>query len=159
MTCSPLCRVVAVLLVAGPILACAHGRGAEQSEPAPPTAPPPAPATAPSPSTLTSDEPARQNAHSLEQMLSGRFAGVIVRRARGGGISVQMMGPTSFFASQEPLFVVDGVPIEGGPHGTLSWLNPADIESIQALKDPASTAMYGVRGANGVIVIRTKGSH
>ena len=48
---------------------------------------------------------------------------------------------------------------EAGPGGTLTWLNPQDIASIMVLKDPASTGMYGVRGANGVVVIRTKGSH
>jgi len=59
--------------------------------------------------------------------------------------------------SQDPLFVVDGVPLESGT--TLSWLDPNDVETIQALKDPSQTAIYGVRGSNGVIVIRTKGSH
>jgi len=60
--------------------------------------------------------------------------------------------------SNEPLFVVDGVPIAPGPGGTLSWLNPHDIASIEVLKDAASLAMYGVRGGNGVIVIKTKRS-
>jgi len=65
--------------------------------------------------------------------------------------------PTSMIASQAPLFVVDGVPVE--TDGTLSWLDPQDIEFIQALKNPGETAIYGVRGASGVILIRTKGSH
>ncbi len=52
--------------------------------------------------------------------------------------------------------MVDGFPIKPGPNGTLSWLNPHDIASIEVLKDAASTAMYGVRGSNGVIVIKTK---
>ena len=91
-------------------------------------------------------------------MLAGRISGVKVTRAPGGGITVRIGGPTSFYARQDPLFIVDGVPIEGGPNGTLSWLSPHDIESITAL-DLSSTAIYGVRGSNGVIVIRTKGSH
>jgi len=141
-------------IVAGLILACAHGRGAGRSEAAqrPATSPP-------STSTVTSEEIARQHAVSVEQLLAGRISGVMVTRAPGGGISVLIRGPTSFFLSNEPLYVVDGVPIEPGRGGTLTWINPHDIASIEVLKDGASTAIYGVRGANGVIVIKTKGSH
>ena len=95
---------------------------------------------------------------TLEQLLAGRVAGVIVTPARGGGITVRIGGPNSFSLKEDPLFVVDGVPIEVGPSGTLSWLNPHDVESIAVLKYGADTAIYGVRGSNGVIVIRTKGS-
>ncbi len=150
MTSSPL-RVLPVGLLVGIIAACAHGAG--QSEGALSPAPPP------SPSTVTSDEMARQPAGSLDQLLAGRISGVMVTAAPGGGISVRIGGPTSFLLSQEPLYVVDGVPIEAGPNGTLSWLNPQDVASIEVLKYGASTAIYGVRGANGVIVIKTKGSH
>ena len=139
-------------IVAGLVLACAHGRSASEAAPTP--APPP-----PSPSTVTSDEIARQRAASLDQLLAGRIAGVTVAQAPGGGISVRIRGPTSFYLSNEPLYVVDGVAVEPGPNGTLSWLNPHDVASIEVLKYGASTAIYGVRGANGVIVIKTKGSH
>lgn len=135
--------------VAGLVLACAHGRGAEPS-----TQPPP---PSRSPNTVTFEDD--QSVTSLDQMLAGRLAGVRVTRAPNGGIIVRMTGPTSFYSDQEPLFVVDGVPIDGNRNGTLSWLNPHDVESIQALKDPSQTAIYGARGANGVIVIKTKGSH
>lgn len=94
---------------------------------------------------------------TLDQILDGRLSGVIVTPAPGGGIHVRMGGPTSFYSGQAPLFVVDGVAIE--TDGTLSWLDPHDVEWIQALKDPSQTAIYGVRGGNGVIVIKTKGSH
>jgi len=130
-------------IVAGLTLGCTHGA----ANPAPPP---------PSPSTVTADEIARQPGVSLEQLVAGRVAGVRVIRAPGGGISVQIRGQSSFQLSNEPLFVVDGVPIKPGPNGTLSWLNPHDIASIEVLKDAASTAMYGVRGGNGVIVIKTK---
>lgn len=133
-------RVVAAL-----ILGCAHG----QSEAPAPT----------SPSTVTLDEVLPPPVMSLEQLLAGRLAGVTVARASGGGISVLIRGPGSFYSSNEPLYVVNGVPVEAGPSGTLAWLNPQDIASISVLKDAASTAIYGVRGANGVIVIKTKGSH
>jgi iron complex outermembrane receptor protein len=108
---------------------------------------------------MTADEQARQSATSLDQLLAGRISGVIVTPAVGGGIIVRIGGPTSFYSRQDPLFVVDGVPIEASSGGSLSWLSPHDIESITALKDPSTTAIYGVRGANGVIVIKTKGSH
>jgi TonB-dependent SusC/RagA subfamily outer membrane receptor len=107
---------------------------------------------------VTSDEIARQPAVSLEQLLAGRIAGVTVTRAPGGGITVRIGGPSSFSLSQEPLYVVDGVPIEVGSSGTLSWLNPQDVASIEVLKYGSDTAIYGVRGANGVIVIKTKGA-
>jgi TonB-dependent SusC/RagA subfamily outer membrane receptor len=107
---------------------------------------------------VTADDIARQPTVSLEQLIAGRVAGVRVTRAPGGGISLQIRGRSSFVLSDEPLFVVDGVPIKPGPNGALSWLNPHDIASIEVLKDPASTAMYGVRGGNGVIVIKTKRS-
>jgi iron complex outermembrane receptor protein len=108
---------------------------------------------------VTSEELEQQNASSLAEMLAGRVSGVIVTPAPGGGISVRIGGPTSFRLGQEPLYVVDGVPIQPGPNGTLSWLNPQDVASISVLKYAAETAIYGVRGGNGVIVIKTKGSH
>lgn len=125
-----------VVLLVGSIAACAQGR---------PTAAE-ANSLAPEPATL-------------EQLLAGRIAGVIVTPARGGGITVRIGGPNSFMMNEDPLFVVDGVPMEVGPRGTLSWLNPHDVESIAVLKYGADTAIYGVRGSNGVIVIKTKGSH
>jgi TonB-dependent SusC/RagA subfamily outer membrane receptor len=134
-----------VLLLAGIIVACAPAKTDQAPSPA-------------SPSTVTADDIARQPTVSLEQLIAGRVAGVRVTRAPGGGISLQIRGRSSFVLSDEPLFVVDGVPIKPGPNGALSWLNPHDIASIEVLKDPASTAMYGVRGGNGVIVIKTKRS-
>jgi TonB-dependent SusC/RagA subfamily outer membrane receptor len=146
-------RVLPSLAIVAVVLACARGTGATPSEPAPKAAPPP-----PAGSTVSSDEQARAQPSSIEQMLVGRIAGVTVTAAPGGGIVVRMGGPTSFYANQDPLFVVDGVPVVAN-RGTLNWINPRDIESITALKDPSQTAIYGVRGANGVIVIKTKGSH
>lgn len=141
-------------IVAGVILGCAHGRGAGQSEAAQgPAAPPPASPTDTTPSV------GWRPGLSLEQLLAGRISGVTVTRATQGGISVRIRGPASFYLSSEPLYVIDGAPVDAGPGGTLTWLNPQDIASIMVLKDPASTGMYGVRGANGVVVIRTKGSH
>lgn len=85
-----------------------------------------------------------------------RFPGVVVTRAPDGGLSVRIRGTTSIHGSNEPLYVIDGMAIRPGPGGSLEGINPYDIESIEVLKDAASTTMYGMRGANGVIVIKTK---
>jgi len=92
-------------------------------------------------------------------MLAGRVSGVDVAALPGGGISVRISGPRSFYMSSEPLYVVDDVVVESGPNGSLSWLNPEDIESIKVLKYETDTALYGLRGGNGVIKIKTKGAH
>ena len=111
-----------------------------------------------SPNSVTSDEIQRQGATDdpIEKVLQGRVAGVSVSRSADGGIAVRIRGATSIYGNSEPLYVLDGMPIQPGPNGTLTGINPYDIESIQVLKDPADVAMYGVRGANGVIVIKTK---
>lgn len=69
---------------------------------------------------------------------------------------MRIRGAVSIHGSTAPLYILDGMPIEPGPAGTLSGVNPTDIESIKVLKDAAETAMYGSRGGNGVIIITTK---
>src|SRR5207302_3955439 len=122
-------------IVAGLILACAHGRGAGESAAVQRPAPPP-----PSPSTVTSDEIARQPVVSLDQLLAGRIAGVTVTPARGGGISVRISGPTSFSLSNEPLYVVDGGAVEAGPEGKLGWRNRQEDESNEVVEKQDDTA-------------------
>ena len=92
----------------------------------------------------------------IERVLQSRVSGVDVVTAPDGAISVRIRGASSFLGSTEPLYVIDGVPIAPAPGGALRGLSPYDIESIQVLKDPASLTMYGSRGANGVIVIKTR---
>ena len=90
------------------------------------------------------------------QGLTGRAAGVQVIQnsgAPGGNISVRIRGGNSLQGNNEPLYVVDGFPISGGP----TAINPNDIASIEVLKDASATAIYGSRGANGVVIITTKG--
>lgn len=91
----------------------------------------------------------------VEDHLRGRFPGVRVTRTPTGGITVRVWGPT-LQSNQEPLYVVDGQPFEVDPGRGLYWLNPGDIATIRVLKDVAETALWGVRGANGVVVITTK---
>lgn len=109
-------------------------------------------------SVVTEDEIVSYPGARPEEVLRGRISGVTVTSARGGGIAVRIRGATSIYGSNEPLYVLDGMPIEPGPGGALIGINPYDIESIRVLKDAVDTAIYGLRGANGVIVIKTKGA-
>lgn len=109
------------------------------------------------PSTVTAEEIERVGSgEPIQRVLQGRVSGVIVEPASGGGVAVRIRGPSSFYGGEQPLYILDGVPFTPGPNGALTGLNPYDIESIQVLKNPADTGIYGVRGANGVIVIKTK---
>ena len=89
------------------------------------------------------------------QALYGRAAGVQITQNSGqpgSNLSVRIRGTNSIQGSNEPLYVIDGFPYSGSP----SFLNNADIESIEILKDASATAIYGSRGANGVVIISTK---
>lgn len=105
-------------------------------------------------SKVTEFDMQAQKAGSALELLEGRVAGVRVLR-QNGGIAVRVRGPNTIYGGRDPLYVVDGMPIQPGPGGYIG-INPRDVASIEVLKDAASTAMYGIRGANGVIVITTK---
>ena len=91
-----------------------------------------------------------------EELLEGRFAGVQILRRPDGSIAVRIRGGTSLYGDSEPLYVIDGMTVQAGPGGALQGINPYDIVRIEVLKDIGSTAAYGVRGANGVILITTR---
>lgn len=91
---------------------------------------------------------------TLVEML-GRIPGVRVMELAGGGLRVWIIGTSSFISGQDPLILVDGVVIHSAGDG-LSGINPNSIESITVLKHAGETAIYGSRGANGVILIKTK---
>jgi TonB-linked SusC/RagA family outer membrane protein len=100
---------------------------------------------------------------SPEQLIQGKVAGVqvVTSGEPGGGTNLRIRGGTSVTASSEPLIVVDGVPLPSGGglsagRNPMNFINPQDIASVTVLKDAASTAIYGSRGANGVILIETK---
>ncbi|WP_018615895.1 SusC/RagA family TonB-linked outer membrane protein [Segetibacter koreensis] len=108
-----------------------------------------------------------QPVQSFESALQGKAPGVVVENSSGKvgeGIKVRIRGTSSISASSQPLYVVDGVPlttasqsdINNEPTNPLIDLNPNDIESIEILKDAASSAIYGARAANGVVLITTK---
>ena len=102
------------------------------------------------------DESVRKTARTLAEILRGRVSGVTVLPAPGGGLQVRIRGAASLARNASPLYIVDGMPVQADRNGTLSMLNPFDIESISVLKNASATAIYGVRGANGVIIIKTK---
>jgi TonB-dependent SusC/RagA subfamily outer membrane receptor len=72
------------------------------------------------------------------------------------GLVIRIRGVNTFAGKADPLFVIDGLPLEPGIDGALTGINPQDIASIRVLKNASETAAYGVRGANGVILITTK---
>jgi len=110
---------------------------------------------------------------SPEQLIQGKTAGVQITQASGepgAGIALRIRGTTSVRSNNNPLFVVDGIPLTSdtapesgnigfgtsGSKNPLAFLNPSDIESMSILKDASATAIYGSRGANGVVIITTK---
>ena len=106
---------------------------------------------------VTSEDIARAPG-SIEQQLMARVPGIIVTRTESGEIAIRIRGNSSGDAN-EPLYIVDGQPVMPGAGGGIAGLNPNDIASIKVLKDAASLSMYGSRGGNGVILIRTKQSN
>lgn len=122
-------------------------------------------------STIKSDELMQTSITSFDQGIQGRAAGVAVLNTTGqpgAGTSIRIRGTSSINGNNEPLYVIDGVPVISDANafstGTLknpslnplTSINPADIASIEILKDASATSIYGARGANGVVLVTTK---
>lgn len=125
-------------------------------------------------SQIKGDDLMQGNATDVAHGLQGKIAGVQVNQSDGSpgaGVTITVRGANSFTTSSQPLYIVDGVPYGTNPNGTpsssanegnnqfsspLSMINPNDIEKIEVLKDASATAIYGSRGANGVVIITTK---
>lgn len=133
---------------------------------------------------ITSDEFIQPSVGSFDQMLQGKVPGVQISQtsgAPGGNVNILVRGVSSITGGNQPLYVIDGFPIGAGGGGSdmrgyggasysssgmanntgnrinpLTSINPSDIESIEILKDASATAIYGSRGANGVVIITTK---
>jgi TonB-dependent SusC/RagA subfamily outer membrane receptor len=138
-------------LICALLAGCAHGRVDPEARAAEPAGP-----DATGGAVVSAEDIQRTPSESIERILMSRFPGVWVARTPDGGLAVRIRGATSINSSTEPLYVIDGVATQPGPNGSLTGVHAQDIETIQVLKDASSTAMYGVRGANGVIVIKTK---
>jgi iron complex outermembrane receptor protein len=107
----------------------------------------------------------RGNITSAQELLVGKTAGVVISTSGGrpgSGSTIRIRGGSSLNASNDPLIIIDGVPIDNssvsGSSNLLDFVNPNDIETFTVLKDASSTAIYGSRASNGVIIIETKKS-
>lgn len=107
--------------------------------------------------TISADKLKNKVAVSYAEAMVGQMAGVQIQQTNGApgneGLSIRVRGTGSITAGMAPLYVIDGYPMEGS---AFSMVNASDIESIQVLKDASSTAIYGSRGSNGVIMVTTK---
>lgn len=104
---------------------------------------------------LTTEDFNKGAVMTAEGLINGRSSGLVITQSGtpGNEATIRIRGGSSLNASNDPLLVVDGLPLDGV---SLSTINPNDIESFSILKDAASTAIYGSRGSNGVILITTK---
>lgn len=105
--------------------------------------------------TVTAEDIEKNPHDPIERMLQAKASGVSVMRAPNGEIVVRIRGSTSFTNTDEPLYLLDGMPFEPGDGGLLSGVDPYNIESIRLLKG-ADAVLHGIRGMNGVIAITTK---
>ena len=107
--------------------------------------------------SVDSEEMMKRTPVSIAQGLQGAAAGVVITQSSGdptGGVSIRIRGVATMQGDTNPLWVVDGV--QYGTSSNLTWLDPQDVEHIEVLKDASATAIYGARGANGVIMVTTR---
>ena len=133
-------------------------------------------------SSLSGDDLVNAPTQTLDQALSGQFAGVNIRRntgAPGGGTNVNLRGQSTLTGSTQPLYVIDGIIVnndanqsgidvvtdatgegryrhQGQPTNRIGYINPNDVESIEVLKGASAAAIYGSKASNGVVIINTK---
>ncbi|QXD16588.1 TonB-dependent receptor plug domain-containing protein [Rhodocaloribacter litoris] len=136
-----------VLLIAALSLAlsagCGGSGGARTTEPA---------------GTLTGDDLTRTapSATRLQDLIEGRIPGLTFTEGAGGRVLIRLRGISSFSGHDQPLIVVDDIPVDLAADGSIPGVVVSEIARIRVLKDPAETSRYGMRGAHGVIVITTK---
>lgn len=139
-------RAVLSTLLLGLATACASSSGHPTGQ----TQPTPRPG-------VTAQDIEQHEGEPIEAVLQAKVPGIIVTRLADGGIAIQIRGTaSSFYGNTAPLYVIDGVAFRPGANGELVGINPYDIESIKVLKNASDTALYGIRGGNGVIEITTK---
>lgn len=137
---SPDVMRVALLLVALCVAGCGSGNATREAS---------------DPNVVEGEDVERRQLQRIEDMLRGQVAGVQVEE-RNGSLVIRIRGSETFgLSSADPLFVVDGIPIQTVTGGALDGLSPYDVETIRVLKNVSETALYGARGSNGVILITT----
>ncbi len=110
-------------------------------------------------STVSTEDMKTRPITDAASFIQGKVAGVTAQQTSGlpgSGMTIRVRGASSIASSNDPLYVVDGVPVGEGNYA-IAYLSPSDIESMQILKDASSAAIYGSRAANGVVLITTKG--
>ncbi|NUO63513.1 MAG: TonB-dependent receptor plug domain-containing protein [Gemmatimonadaceae bacterium] len=133
-------ELIALATLAGCLAACAPA--AKHKE------------TAPAPQVTSAD--LNNSVEPIEVVLQRKVPGAVVTKTSDGGISLRIRGGGAFTQGQTyPLYVLDGMPLHAGPNGAVPGLDPYDIETIRVLKG-ADAAIYGMDGADGVIIITTK---
>lgn len=146
---------IATVILTAFATACA-ATGSGQGDPRPARRPAPEHG-ATAVSVVTAEDVANVRAARIEEFLMGRVPGLTVYRTANGDYTMRIRGMTSFRGNDEPLVIVDGMPlIGGGASRSLAHLNPADVARVEVLKDAGALAMYGVQGGNGVILITTR---
>ena len=105
---------------------------------------------------LTADDIRRSPGQSLEQLLLARVPGLIVEHAADGHSKLVIRGRNTILGDDEALIVLNGIALGPSVGGNLTAVDIHEIETVQVLRDAAATSAYGMRGANGVIIIRTK---
>ena len=123
-------------------------------------------------SQINTEQLEKNRGSSLENLLQGQVAGVVINESSepGGGVGISIRGTNSILGGTQPLYVLDGIPISpisdaegnttsGSAQTSMNFINPNDIEKIEILKDAAATAVYGARGANGVVLITSKSAN
>ena len=106
--------------------------------------------------SVTPSERDRRTFSRMEDLLRARIPGAQIVRAANGDFSIRFRGPSTLLGSNDALIVVDGVPLMAGGGLGSTGLRPGDIARIDVLRDAGSAAIYGVRGANGVVLIKTR---
>jgi len=145
--------VLSGVLLVGLTLGCGHVKPPVNDMPDPS---PTRPLTG---TVVTSDDMDQTPNQPIERLLQAHVPGVSITRTPDGWLSVRIRGATTINGATEPLFIIDGLPIQAGSGGSLVGINPNDIASIEVLKDAADLAFYGLRGSNGVIIVKTKHSN
>jgi TonB-dependent SusC/RagA subfamily outer membrane receptor len=126
-------------------MGCAHANSSSANRPVPRVR-----------ATLTAEDIEHAPGVPIEQLLATRVPGIMLRQAPDGHLIILIRGQATLLGDPEPLFVVNGIPL--GRAINFAAINRHDIATIEVVKDAAGMALYGIRGSNGVIVVRTKGA-
>ena len=147
--------LVGALAALAVLSGCAGGQASARRVP---SAPEPEGSRTSGVTTVSGEDMKRVGVQRIEEYLNGRVPGLQVIRNESGQMSIRIRGSASLgLSEEEPLVIVDGIPTPQGMNTeVLRMLDPREVHRVQVLKDASATAMYGSRGANGVLVISTR---